>query len=404
MQSSLGSPAYRWIIVAASSVVLAISMGAIVNGMSAFVVPMQQAFGWARADVALINVAGIVGLAFGGILMGHLADRMGTRPVVLFGATVLGLCYLAAAYVGTLWQYYALMFLAGSLGASAIFAPVLAAVGRWFPVGAGLAIGIVSAGQAIGQGGVPFASSFMIRNLGIDGALGLTGGIMLAVLVPLSLLIRHPPRDSGSRLSVDNGSNGSYPPAVLVIPAMSAAVLMCCTCMSVPLMHLVPLVQDRGFQPEEASSVIFLMLVVAITGRIAFGRLADRIGALPAYMTATAWMTVMVYGFSVLDSLGGFYAYAAIYGFGYSGVMTGVLVSITMLTAPHQRATALGIITMFGWFGHASGGYLGGALFDLTGDYSAAYALAAAAGVANLIVVGLLYLKIRGPHGRPAFA
>lgn len=388
-------PAYRWVVVFACALILAIAMGAIVNGMSAFVVPMQQSHGWDRGEVAMINVAGIVGLAIGGLVMGPLADRSGTRPVVLFGSIVLGLCYLAASLAHELWQYYALMFVAGFFGAAAIFPPIMAALGNWFPLGAGLAIGIASAGQALGQGAVPFLSSFLIKGLGIAGAFAVTGMVMLVVLMPLSLLLRQAPAMTGNART-DAGTLQAYPPARLVIPTMCAAILLCCTCMSVPLMHLVPLVQDRGFALDEASGVIFLMLMVAIAGRVAFGKLADTIGALPAYMTATAWMGILVYGFTRLDSLSGFYLYAAVYGFGYAGVMTGVLISISSLTHPSRRAFAMGIVTMFGWLGHANGGYLGGALFDLGGSHEPAYAIAAASAFLNLVVVGTLFLKTRG--------
>jgi len=391
-------PAYRWTIVAASALILAVAMGTIVNGLSAFVVPMQQLHGWDRGDIALINVAGLFGLAFGGLVMGPLADRKGTRPVILFGSAVLGLCYLAASLATALWQYYALIFLAGFFGAAAIFSPIMATVGNWFPVGAGLAIGIVAAGQALGQGGVPFLSAIMIEKFGVGSTFGATGAAMLAILVPLALLLRPPPERSGGAQSADARSEKDYPPAKIVVPTMSAAILLCCTCMSVPLMHLVPLIQDRGFAPDQAGSVMFVMLAVAIAGRVAFGKLADIIGALPAYMTATAWMTILVYGFVQLESLGAFYLYAVIYGFGYAGVMTGVLVSIAALTHPSRRATVMGIVIMFGWFGHANGGYLGGVLYDMTAGYTVAYGLAAAAGVLNLIIVGGLYLSTRKPN------
>lgn len=128
-------------------------MGAIINGILAFIVPMQEAYGWQRGEVTLINFSGILGLAFGGLVMGAQADRRGARPVVLFGVIVLGLSFLAASFATSLWQLYLLFFLAGFFGAGAIFSPVLAVVGNWFYVGAGMAIGIVSAGQALGQGG-----------------------------------------------------------------------------------------------------------------------------------------------------------------------------------------------------------------------------------------------------------
>lgn len=183
----------------------------------------------------------------------------------------------------------------------------MAAVGGWFIVGTGSAIGIASAGQALGQGGVPFVSSFLIEAFGVSGAFGITGLFMLVTLVPLALLLRPPPAtDPGQRIA-NTAEEKTLVPTKVVIVWMSLATILCCTCMSVPLIHLVPLIQDRGFVPEEASGVIFVMLLVAILGRLAFGKLADVIGALPAYLIATAWMTLLVFGFVYVENLRGFY-------------------------------------------------------------------------------------------------
>lgn len=398
MTEETPQPAYRWMIVFGAALILAIAMGSIVNGMSAFIVPMQERFGWTRGDAALINLAGLVGLAFGGVFSGRLADRIGARPVLLFGVVVLGLCYLAAYFLTSLWQFYVVFAIAGFFGAGAIFAPVMALVGNWFAAGAGLAIGIVSAGQALGQGGVPFASSFLIEAYGVQGALGITGAVMLAVMAPLSWLMRPAPALNATRSAAHLDAEATAIPYNVVIVRMSAAIILCCTCMSVPLMHLVPLVQDAGFPAEDASSVIFAMMVTAIFGRVAFGKLADVIGAVPAYMTATAWMTLMVFGFVWLESLSAFYVYAIVYGFGYAGVMTGVLTTVRALTPVQHRGSAMGIIGMFGWFGHAIGGYLGGLLHDLTGAHDAAYAVAAVAGLLNLIIVSTLLRGSRRPE------
>jgi MFS family permease len=92
-----------------------------------------------------------------------------------------------------------------------------------------------------------------------------------------------------------------------------------------------------------------------------------------------------------------FYVYAIVYGFGYSGVMTGILTSVSVLTPAERRASAMGIVTMFAFFGHAIGGYLGGLLYDLTGAYDLPYALAAIAGVVNLIIVNTLLRRTRRP-------
>src|SRR5688572_14860959 len=161
----LDGPAFKWIIVGSVATMLAIAMGQLVNGLSVYFIPLESEFGWTRGSIALINSAGLIGLALGGVVMGVAADRTRIANVALAGATVVGLCVLLAAAAERLWHFYVLFFVAGVFGAG-LFAPLIALVGSWFPVGAGLAIGIASAGQALGQGGVPFATAFLIEAYG----------------------------------------------------------------------------------------------------------------------------------------------------------------------------------------------------------------------------------------------
>lgn len=386
--------AYRWVIVFTAAMMLAISMGLLVNGLSVFFIPLERAFGWSRGSIALINTAGLVGLAVGGILMGRIADNVSKRKVCLFGAIVLGVCVLAASCANKLWQLYLLFFLAGAFGGGSLFAPLIALVGNWFQIGAGLAIGIVSAGQAVGQGGVPFGTTFLINMLGWRDAVAALGVIILATLIPLALLIKDSPSRSAGTIADSANATVLLSPTTVVI-WLSAAVLGCCTCMSVPLMHLVPLIQGKGISAPEASSVLFLLLVVAILGRVAFGKLADIIGAIPAYMTASLWQTALVYWFTQMSNLNMLYVFAVIYGFGYAGVMTGLLVTIRALTPVSRRGVSTGVIIAFAWLGHGIGGYQGGLFFDLTGAYNVSFANAALAGVFNLLVVGALYLTVK---------
>ena len=123
-------PAYRWVIVFASAVMLAVAMGMMVNGISAFFIPLNEEFGWQRGAISAINLSGLMGLSVGGIVMGRLADQTNTRSVCLLGATVLGICILASAWANELWQFYSLYFVAGFLGAGALFSPLMANVGN----------------------------------------------------------------------------------------------------------------------------------------------------------------------------------------------------------------------------------------------------------------------------------
>lgn len=401
---------YRWVIVSASALMLALSMGMIVNGTSVFFTPLFEEFGWQRGAVSLINTSGLVGLAIGGIFMGRIADKTPTRWVVLFGATIIGLCMLGASQADVLWQFYLLFFIAGFLGASALFVPLIANVGNWFKTGAGLALGIASAGQALGQGGMPYVLALLIGALGWRDALMSVGITMLVLLISLAMLIKQPPKistglDAGSTDNslIDGADTTLIPPNTFAV-WLGAAAFLCCICMSVPLMHLVPLMQDRGLSLEDAGSVLLVMLTVAIVGRIVFGKLADMIGAIRTYWIASCWQTVLVFFFLQVDTLQGYYIFAIIYGFGYAGVMTGVLISARVLTPASKRASVLGIVLFFAYLGHGIGGYQGGYFFDLTGNYTLTYANAAMAGILNLILVGALYFTTNRRRATLAFA
>ncbi len=396
--TNLTDPAtpYRWVIVAAVAAMLAVSMGLLVNGLSVFFLPLEQAFGWPRGAIALINSIGLIGLALGGIVMGYVADRISIRHTSLIGAVAIGACVLAASQAEALWQFYVLFFIAGAVGGGSVFAPLMALVGTWFRTGAGLAIGIAAAGQAIGQGGLPFGAALLVESFGWRGAFLGLGLICLVTLVPLALLLRDAP---GRALGPGTPAGGDDDPTSLpngvIVAWLSAAVLMCCACMAVPLMHLVPLIQAQGISASNAGSVLFLMLLVAIGGRVFFGALSDRIGAVAAWLTASAWQTLLVFGFTWITSLGGFYAFAVLYGFGYAGVMTGVLTTIRSLTPASRRASSTGIVLAFAWLGHGLGGFQGGLFYDMTGAYVVTYANAALAGLLNLALVGGLFLTLR---------
>ncbi len=239
---------------------------------------------------------------------------------------------------------------------------------------------------------MPFSGAFLIEAFGWRGAMAAQGFIALAALLPLAFLLRDAPEsDTQSSLSMETPSGL---PNWVITGWLSIAVIFCCTCMAVPLMHLVPLIQGQGFTSPEAGSVVFTMMMVAIAGRVVFGKIADIIGAIPSYLLASGWQTLLVFGFVFLRRLDSFYIYAAIYGFGYAGVMTTLLVTARNHSAPARRASTMGTVLAFAYLGRELGGWRGGFFFDLTGDYTWTYANAALAGVINLIIVGGLWLTV----------
>jgi MFS family permease len=165
--------------------------------------------------------------------------------------------------------------------------------------------------------------------------------------------------------------------------------------MAVPLMHLMPLIQGFCIAATDAGGVMFAMLLAAILGRVAYGKLSDMIGPLQSWAVASILQTIGVLAFTQFASLQGFLLFGIVYGFAYAGVMTSLLVAARALTPAHRRGALMGVILAGGWLGHAAGGYQGAAVFDLTGSYVGGFQIGSAAGVLNLALVCVLLLLSR---------
>jgi len=399
-QSPNGSEGgYGWVVVAVSPILLAISSGS-ANTMSVFLVPLTEAMGWSRAATAFGYQAGTLCLGLGGIAMGWLADRYPVRRIALFGVVVVGLSYFMLSRQNSLWEFYLYFCLLNGFGGGALFAPLLANVGNWFTDSKGTALGIVTAGQALGQGLLPYVARLFISAYGWREAYFLLGAGSLALALPLVALLRTAPSlqavwaaRSGGHPAADEGR---YPlPSWAVISWLGFAAIFCCITMSTPLVHLVALAQDKGIAADRAARLLLALFVTGVFGRLAYGGLADRLGPLRSYMLASAWQTALVFGFTMLDSLAGLSVYAALWALGYSGVMVSLVVSVRALTPLRQRGLGVGVVSLFGWIGMGLGGEQGGFFFDLTGNYTQAFANAALAGVVNLTVLAALWFTLR---------
>ncbi len=120
-----------------------------------------------------------------------------------------------------------------------------------------------------------------------------------------------------------------------------------------------------------------------------------REGALPGYILMSLGQTIFVVWFPHLVSPLGIYLIAALFGFTYSGVMSSILVCTRMMVSAKFGARAMSITSFFGWIGMGLGGFLGGYLFDIYGDYTLAFTIAGISGIINLIILTIFFLQIR---------
>jgi sugar phosphate permease len=87
---------------------------------------------------------------------------------------------------------------------------------------------------------------------------------------------------------------------------------------------------------------------------------------------------------------------AIVFGFGFAGNMTSLILAVREAMPADRVGRATGLVGMVAWLGMGAGGYVSGLLFDITASYTASFALAAAAGAANLFVLILLHRQVAG--------
>ncbi len=390
---------YAWLLVVVASVIMGMGAGALIS-ISTFLKPIIADFGWSRGETSFAYMAGATATGVGGIAMGYISDRYSTRPVVMVGILCLGGSLLLLATQSALWQFYLYYCILGGFGFSALDVPLLANVGNWFNRNKGLALGLALAVRGLGQGFVPFAGGLLIVSSGWRDAYTILGIICLVGLLPLALIIRNPPglaeAKEASRQASASEQEAAFPVSPkLVVIWLSGAGLFCCICMGTAMVHAVAIAQDAGIGAEEAAGVILLMFISGFFGRISFGKASDHIGGIRSYWLASFGATVLIFWFTQMQSLAGFYTHAIIFGFFMGGVMTGLTICVRELTPVHMRGVSTGIVFMLVWIGMGLGGYQGGLFFDLSGAYTISYANAAASGVVNLIIVASLYFFVR---------
>ncbi|MBI4084167.1 MAG: MFS transporter [Candidatus Lambdaproteobacteria bacterium] len=391
---------YGWVIVGLATVFWGLGMGSLLS-ISVFLKPLGAEFGWARGATSFAYLSAMILNGVAGIFAGMLADRFAARPFVVVGAISVGLAHLLLASIQSLWQLYFIYgFLIGFLALGLFKMPLLTSIQFWFRKNRGLATGLMLSGQTVGAATVPVVARHLIDAVGWRMAYVALGATMLAVLVPLSLLVRQPPgaeavREASRKAVGANGLGMGGVSARTIVTTLSAAIILCCVCMSIPMVHVVALATDKGIDGSTAASVLSVLMVAGLVNRVSIGKLADRYGGFPSLLLSSALQTSAIFLFTQVDSVWGLYLVAIWFGIGYGGVIPSYAILVREIVPAHLVGRSTGVVLFFGSIGMGQGGFWAGRLFDLTGSYSPGFALGAAAGVLNLLIVGTLYIRVR---------
>ena len=153
----------RWLI-AVSAVGIHISIGS-VYAWSVFNLPLENAFGWAKSDVAITFSLAIFFLGMSAAVMGHFVERYGPRISGMVAASFWGTGLMVASLgvklgmIEILWLGYGVL---GGIGLGVGYITPVSTLVKWFPDRRGMATGLAIMGFGFGAAiGGPVYNSIM---------------------------------------------------------------------------------------------------------------------------------------------------------------------------------------------------------------------------------------------------
>src|SRR5262245_40816618 len=204
-----------WVVAGVRLVILATAFGAPWITIVALKTIAAES-GGQRSVPALASALAWIGYGAGGIVMGYIAERVGVRWTVLFGALMIW-AGLALSTGGAPWQLYVGQgLLVGFLGIGGMNAPFYVYISRWFDRRRGSALALISSGAYFAGALWPPIFERTIAYVGWRQTMLYFGLFEAVVVVALALGFLRAPPEQTAMAGVLSGK--SAPRAVLGWP------------------------------------------------------------------------------------------------------------------------------------------------------------------------------------------
>jgi MFS family permease len=416
---------YGWVVVAVTFVTMAIGVNAR-TAFSLFFPPIISEFGWERGVTAGAFSFGFVVSGVVSPLIGWLMDRAGPRAVMELGVALMAGGMLLAPLTSQPWHLYVnigVMVGAGSvcLGYSgqSLFLP------NWFIRKRGFAIGIAFAGVGIGSVTLLPWMQHVIEQTGWRTACTAMGLLILIVLAPINLLLRKRPEDLGLQPDGDAASSASATKSVsnIVDPVWAgtdwtlrralgtarfwwiALGYFCGLYIWYAVqVHQTTFLLDIGYSPSVAVWALGVVSLLGIPGQILLGHVSDRIGREWVWAASCAGFAICFAALIALKYQPSLWFVCVMVftqgalGYGLTSIIGAVVFEIF---EGKNQGSIFGTIMLAALAGGAAGPWVTGVLYDLTGNYTLAFAIAmAVSGLSALSIWQAAPRKVRAVAGQ----
>lgn len=248
--------------------------------------PIHAEFGWDFAAIAAgVTLFGVIASLLAPVF-GALADRYGVRPVALTSLLLFGLVFAAFYFVPPTvagwWIFWAIL---GVIGIGSTPVTWSRAVSMWFSKNRGLALGIMLIGTSLAAVVVPQIAQYAIANYGWRTAFPAAALLPLLIALPLGLLWFREPRPEERPAGIMDAQGNltgltlrealrSYRFWVLL-----ASILIIALAYGGAHIHMAQIVAFHGFSAGTAATVLGVVALGILAGRVIVGLLFDRFWA-----------------------------------------------------------------------------------------------------------------------------
>ena len=287
-------------------------------------------------------------------ISGLLTERFGCRSLSIVGMFIIALGLLLAAESRTATQIYLCYGALVGLGTGLAYVPAFAAVQRWFVTWRGLASGIAASGIGVGT----FLIHPMTEFLSSFGDWRLTFricGIMVAVVGTLgALLLSDSPEQYAGEQPDDASHRGLPSTSVSVIPLretvrsgsftrMYCAIFLVSLPVTLPYAYLASSAVSNGFELGQAMTLISILGMGSIMGRLVIALTADRFGRRQMFLMCCVGLSLATLIWANGDGVV-FHGFAFSFGFFYGGFVALLPAFTADNFGRHNAASVMGLI------------------------------------------------------------
>lgn len=248
--------------------------------------PVHTEFGWDFAQAAAgVTIFGLTA-SFLAPLYGGLADRLGVRAVALWSTFAFAIVFASFYFMpGSLAGWYGFWFVLGLIGIGSTPVTWSRAVSMWFDKHRGLALGIMLIGTSIAAIIVPQVANRAIASGGWRLAFPVVALFPLLISLPVGIAWFREPRPDERPASVNDASGNLV--GLTLAQAMRGhrfwvllgSILIIALAYGGAHIHMAQIVALHGYSPSVAASVLGVVALGILAGRIGVGLLFDRFWA-----------------------------------------------------------------------------------------------------------------------------